>query len=199
MDGPAVLALIGGVALLVALYGITEIESVKIPPLPLALKVISIGIGIILISITVWLSWPRQELPDEHQTTDFAIEPTDYAVEATSTASPTLIILTPMEEPSSMVVEKTQTPVNTPTIVPTIPSLATRICGSDAFLDFISVNPLFKRADGYTSGWITSDSSNIVLADESITAINTRYVLIVEDLPELRIQNVTMGDEHANV
>jgi hypothetical protein len=75
------------------------------------------------------------------------------------------------------------------------------VCGPQAFEgdSYNSGNPLFKRTDGYISGWITSDPSDIRLPNGSTRAIRTRYTLIVEDLPAVQIQNVSISDDHANI
>ncbi|MBV6401299.1 MAG: hypothetical protein CNIPEHKO_01598 [Anaerolineales bacterium] len=64
MTTSAVIATIGGIALLVALFGGVELEKAKIPPLPKNGRVTSGFFGIILIGISVWLSLPQTSSPE---------------------------------------------------------------------------------------------------------------------------------------
>ncbi len=75
-------------------------------------------------------------------------------------------------------------------------NLPLKVCGENAFSEdsFVTTKPLFKRPEGYNSGWITSDPSKIVLPDGSVREIAIRYVLVVESLPELQLQDVSLGN-----
>jgi len=90
---------------------------------------------------------------------------------------------------------------SSPVITTEINNLPNSVCGSAAFEgnSHVSRDPLFMRPDGYTSGWITSDPSDIVLLDGTVRTITQRYVLIVEDLSELQFRNVPFGSAHANI
>lgn len=101
-------------------------------------------------------------------------------------ATPTAII---QPTPSSTRdVGSEQTPVSSPPLQ----------CGSGAFVDQDSPHPLFMRPNGYLSGWITSDPSDLVLPDGSLYTILERYVLFVDELPEIQLRNVPMSDSDTN-
>lgn len=72
------------------------------------------------------------------------------------------------------------------------------VCGPDAFVNHDSTDPLFKRPDGFTSGWITSDPSDVLLADGNVATMKERFVLVVDNLPEVQILGVKRGSEGAH-
>jgi hypothetical protein len=74
MDVLAVIAVIGGIALLVGILGgEIEVEKIRIPPIPVALRIISSITGVVLIAIALLLSRPdllpliRQQTPQPAQ------------------------------------------------------------------------------------------------------------------------------------
>jgi len=69
------------------------------------------------------------------------------------------------------------------------------ICGEMAFSgNNVATNePLFKRPDGYTSGWISADPLDLVLRDGSVKNLPLRHVLVVEDLSEVQLLNAPLG------
>jgi hypothetical protein len=71
------------------------------------------------------------------------------------------------------------------------------ICkGEGAFRDLETTNPVFVRPDGYSYGWITTDSASIVLPSGTTELIPHKFVLIVEDMDEVALTDVeTLGGE----
>jgi len=80
-----------------------------------------------------------------------------------------------------------------PTAIPT--ALPLTICGEASFSpgSFATSSPTFVRPEGYTSGWITADPSSVILPDGSIEAIPIRYVLIIDNLAQIQLQEVPLG------
>ena len=191
MDGLAVLGIIGGVATLAALYGGIEVLEIKIPALPIKLRIVSGIFGVILIGYTMWIidkqsSSVPQLQPNQASTSRSQITGTISVL--TSTTQPTF------QSQSSPTVIREATSTTMPIGLP-------RICGFDAFNgnSLATTSPLFQRPEGYTSGWITSDQSNLILPDGTKETITTRYALVVENLTEVQLQNVRIGDNgHAN-
>jgi hypothetical protein len=97
--------------------------------------------------------------------------------------------------------ELVQPPISTiipsPTISPTLSGL--HICGEPAFSNGLqTTDPLFFRPDGYYSGWISSDPSNVTFPNGATLAINTQYVMVVENLPFIQVQGVQRQAGKAN-
>ena len=72
------------------------------------------------------------------------------------------------------------------------------LCVPDGVRGHETANPLYQLPPGHSSGWITSDPSDLILPDGSMTTIIERYVLLVSDVAEVQIQNVAVGSKHSN-
>jgi hypothetical protein len=84
-------------------------------------------------------------------------------------------------------------------VTPLSPFSGLFVCGGPAFNNNLQTsNPLFLRPEGYTSGWISSDPSTIVLSDGTTKVIPTQYVLIVENLASVQVKGVQRFAGKAN-
>ena len=95
----------------------------------------------------------------------------------------------------------THSPTSTATIPPTqlsISDVPPIVCVPHGVENHETSNPRYIRPEGYFSGWITSDPSDVILPDGTFQTISVRYVIIVENLSEVQIRNVAIGSEHSN-
>ena len=74
-------------------------------------------------------------------------------------------------------------------------SLPLTVCGPSAFAgnNITAKDLLFKRPEGYTSGWISSDPLEVVLPDGTSQSLGRRHILIVDDLPDVQLKGVPLG------
>ena len=103
MDAVAILGIIGGIALLAALYGGLEIDKLKIAPLPVPIRYISGITGAIILIFTMWISVKSVTPP----VTSTVVSPTPDITSETSLATSVLTDIA------------TDIPTNMPTEIPT--------------------------------------------------------------------------------
>ena len=115
---------------------------------------------------------------------------------ATSTILPTATATPPPTATATLPPTETIAPSPTATNVPLPSSGPAKVCATQAFASgtFESSKPQFLRPEGYTSGWITSDPAQILLVDGTPQQIPMRFVLIVDNLPSLQLQGVSIGN-----
>ncbi|MCI0561677.1 MAG: hypothetical protein MN733_24575 [Nitrososphaera sp.] len=85
-------------------------------------------------------------------------------------------------------------PPPSPTVV------SRRICGDNegAFQGELNTpNPLFWRPEGFVSGWLSSDPATIVLPDGTSKTLDSQFVLVVQDLPWVQVDGVSMANGKA--
>ena len=74
-----------------------------------------------------------------------------------------------------------------------------KTCGESAFNGNLkTTNPFFLRPEGYSSGWISSDPSTVILPDGTTKIFRTQYVLIVEDMSSVQVKGVQRQAGKAN-
>lgn len=139
--------------------------------------------------------------------TPLATPVTQTVATALPTRTPEPSPATPLPKASATVTPQPQPPRTTPAPTPTPPggylvSDKPRVCGLEGAFEGTSLyttNPIFKRPVGYSRGWITTDPAIVRLPDGREWRLPERSVIIVEDVPEVQIRGVPIGDRaHAN-
>lgn len=69
-------------------------------------------------------------------------------------------------------------------------------CGPDAFDGNIAAaNPTFVRPAGHTSGWISTSQAKVTLPNGMFKEFDSGFVLVVEDLPSIQLENVVTRND----
>lgn len=171
MDVTAILALVGGIALLVAIFGGgVEVERIKIPSIHTGPRIISALTGITLISIAIFLSRPEL-LPPNSPAASFTATP-----EIASTNTPQPVISYSAE-------------------------LCGEDAYEVVFFDdgeLKRTNMTFAFPNGYTEGFITSDPGTVEFSDGQAKVFTTQFILITSGFSLIKVNGVVARQEPAN-
>jgi hypothetical protein len=188
---PTVLFIVGALFFLLA---ITRIEGKIEITKPFRLLLGFFGLLLIFFSLRDYLlSSPFNESNTLEATPTVFVNPTDtLSLELTDS-------MIPVEDTSEPNLEEEIISPASPT-PPLVHKNLTAVCWPEAFsLETLSTTePLFKRPEGFTSGWIIADPSNIILPDGILRTITTRYSVLIIDLAEVQLKNVPIGSDGAN-
>lgn len=167
MTVPIILAIIGGIALLIGLFGggvkAKEIEIPKIPGWP---RLFSTIVGIILLSVSIWLSRP--------------LPPNEIATPTPPATAPEPDITTPMWTP-------TQPVPDTPTITPHLPTETPIPVG----INFEASETSIKAGDCTILKWNVQNAMHVYLNGTEIGGRGD------DDVCPGSTTTYTLGVEHA--